>query len=264
MKKPSVGTIVLFLALILASLAAVNFAMGRNAERVKRVFLEGQLDKITKAKETLQKERDELVKTKEALESQLKDTMTQAKELADQIAEEKRASESLTTELAQVRRDLTSRNEEYGRAQQEKETLTEELSKAKQSYQALSNELTTLRQAKEALERRVKEMLALQAQEAEKIIVKPVPGISTPSVAQIGSSKEGKVLVVNRDFDFVVINLGTKDGLKIGDQLSIWRDGKQISKAQVEKVYEAMAAATLLTEDQKGQVKVGDLIRPTS
>ncbi|MBI3615513.1 MAG: hypothetical protein HY211_03235 [Candidatus Omnitrophica bacterium] len=267
MKKPSVGTIVLFVALILSTLSAVNFALGRNAERTKRIWLEGQLDKITKARDALQEERDELVKTKESLEGQLKDTMSQAKDLAQQFAQEKKARESLTTELAQTRRDLTDRNEQVSNTEKEKENLTEDLAKAKQSYQALSNELTTLRQAKEALERRVKEMLSLQAQEAEKIVVKPTRSTNTdliPAPSQSSSPLEGKVLVVNRDFNFVVVNLGSKEGLKIGDQLSLWRGGKAIGKAQVEKLYETMSAATLLTEEKKGQVKEGDLVRLTS
>jgi len=261
MKKPSVGTILLVVALVLAALSAVNFALGRNAERTKRVWLEGQLEKMTKTKESLQKERDELAKTKEVLETQLNDITTQAKALSDQFAQEKRAREALNTEMGQVRKDLSARNEELGKVQKEKLTLTEGLAKAKQSYQALSNELTTLRQAKEALERRVKEMLSLQAQEAEKIIVKPS---AFQPASETARSLEGKVLVVNRDFNFVVVNLGSKDGVKVGDQFSLWHEGKAVAKAQVEKIYDAMAAATLLTEELKGQVKEGDQVRRTS
>lgn len=265
MKKPSVGTILLVVALILAALSAVNFALGRNAERTKRVWLEGQLEKMTMTKESLQKERDELTKTKEVLETQLNDAAAQAKALSDQFAQEKRAREALSTEMGQVRKDLSVRNEELGKVQKEKLTLAGDLAKAKQSYQALSNELTTLRQAKEALERRVKEMLALQAQEAEKIVVKPTASAGNPRpVPQAAKPLEGKVLVVNRDFNFVVVNLGSKDGVKVGDQFSLWREGKAVAKAQVEKIYDAMAAATLLTEELKGQVKEGDQVRRIS
>lgn len=280
MAKPRASSLILLIGLLVALLAAVHFYQGRNAEIFKRIWLEDQLKKITAAKISLEQERDELTKAKEALETQLTDASSQAQRLADQarelseeVASEKRSREALTAELAGAKDRLEAERKE-------KMGLTEDLAKAKQSYQALGNELTTLRQAKEALERRVKEMLAVQATEAEKIVVTPPPpsggGVSPakqipgaikpvaqpPAVSIQGApGREGKILVVNREFNFVVVNLGSKDGLKAGAQLSIWRGNKAVAKAQVERIYDNMAAATLLTEEQKGQVQEGNLVR---
>ncbi len=263
MNKPKLSTIVLTIAFIAAALAAVNFALGRNTERARRVWVEGQLEKLTVAKEALEQEKEELTKTKETLEGQLKDASTQAKDLAEQIAAEKRARESLTTEMSKIRKESADAAQ---RLEKERAALNEELAKAKQSYQTLSNELTTLRQAKEALEKRVKEMLAVQANEAERIVVKPAPGAAAPKLADLPSAKmlEGKVLVVNREFNFIVVNLGSKDGVKSGTQFNVLRANKSIGKAQVERLYDNMAAATLLVEEQKGQIKEGDLVRLAS
>jgi myosin heavy subunit len=257
MEKPRVGSILQIAALVLAVLAAANFFLARNAERAKRMWAESELTKVTAAKQDLEKERDELMKAKEAVESQLTDTKSQAERLAEEVAQEKRAREALTTELAQARREATDVKGRLETERREKLTLTEELAKAKQGYQSVSNELTTLRQAKEALERRVKEMLAAQAAEPEKIVVKPAPG-AAPTAKP---AAEGKVLVVNREFNFVVVNLGSKDGLKTGTQLAIYRGDKMVGRAQVERLYDNMVAATLLSEEQKGQVQEGDLIR---
>lgn len=258
MANPRAATIVLVVALIVASVAAVNFYVGRDAERSKRVWAEDQIQKLTAAKEALEQERDELLKAKEALETQLSDVNTQAKTLSDQIAQEKRAREALTTELAQARRESTDIKGRLETERREKLTLTDDLSKAKQSYQALANELTTLRQAKEALERRVKEMLSTQAAEAERIVVKPPSAPAAPS-----KPLQGQVLVVNREFNFVVVNLGSKDGLTTGTKMAVWRADKTIGSAQVERVYENMSAATVLDEEKKGQIKEGDLVRVT-
>ncbi len=257
MTKPKPGTLVLSVAFVLVAMAAVNFYLGRDQERAKRVWTEGQLAKVTQAKEALEQERDELLKAKEALETQLTDATTQAKTLADQFAQEKRARESLTSELAQVRRETTDLKGRLETERKEKLTLTEELAKAKQSYQALGNELTTLRQAKEALEKRVKEMLSSQTGEAERIVVKPASASDVKSL-------EGKVLVVNREFNFVVVNLGSKDGIQAGTALAVYRGDKMLGKAQAEKIYDNMTAATLLSEETKGQIKEGDLVRVTS
>ena len=262
MAKPRVTTFVLTIAFLTAGVAAANFYVGRNEEHSKRVWLEHQLTQITAAKEALEKERDELTQAKQTLEQQLADTNRQAQLVADQLAQEKRSREALTAELAQMRGETDQFKRDLDAQRREKQTLTEEFAKAKQSYQALSNELTTLRQAKEALEKRVKEMLAARAKEAEQIVVRPngQPAPAQPAAKNL----EGKVLVVNREFNFVVLNLGSKDGLKAGSRFNVLKGDKKIGTVEVERLYENMSAANVLEEEKKGQVKEGDTVRQVS
>ena len=276
MTKPRLSTIFLIGGLILTTLAAVNFFIGRNDEMKKRIWTEGQLEKVTSAKEALEQEKEELTKAKETLESQLNDATSKAKQIEEQFAAEKRNREAMAADLSRAQSeagDLLTRLESERR---EKLDLTEELSKAKQSYRSLSNELTTLRQAKEALEKRVKEMLSAQTNEADRIVVTPTPSAEVPvrpsqqpqkpaAVSTVpGKSLEGKVLVVNREFNFVVVNLGSKSGIKEGTRVSVLRGDKSLGTAQVEKLYENMAAATIMTEEKKGQIKEGDTVKVIS
>lgn len=267
MPKTRVSTLVLIIALVTTTVAALNFFVGRNAERAKRVWAEDQLQRITRAKDALEKERDDLAGAKQALEQQLNDASAQAKTVSDALAEEKRAREALTAELAQARDESNDAKGQLDLERKEKLTLTEDLAKAKQSYQALSNELTTLRQAKEALEKRVKEMLAARAKEAEKIVVTPPPaaGSAIPALPAPGApaakALTGKVLVVNREFNFVVANLGSKDGIRAGSRYEILRGGQRIATAEVEKIYDNMSAANLLGEQKKLDIKEGDEVR---
>ena len=255
MDKPRISTIILVLALIVSVLAAGNFYLGMTNEQTKREAVEVELEKVKAAKALLEKEKEDLTSAKETLESQLNDATTRAKQLADQIAEEKQQHEDALNQSRQEAADLKSNLDQE---RKEKMSLTQELAKAKKSYEALGNELTTLRQAKEALEKRVKEMLAAQASETERIVVKP----AAAAAAQKGP--EGKVLVLNKEYNFVVVNLGSKDGLKAGTKLSILRGDAQIGSAQVEKLYESMSAANLLMEESKGQIQEGDLVRVVS
>ena len=278
MTKPSKTTLLLVIAFLVSSVSAANFYVGKNAEYARRVSAEQQLQSVNKEKESLEKEMEELTKTKTALEEQATSLTQQAKAVADQLAQEKRAREALTTELAQLRKDSKLQlDQERG----EKEVLTQDLSKAKQSYQALSNELTTLRQAKEALEKRVKEMLSARAKEAEQIVVTPpaksrasvkAPAPAAPSAPvavtvpvslQPGKGGlQGKVLVINREFDFVVISLGSKDAVKKGARFAVLRGDKEILTVEVDKVYDNMSAANMLAEEKKGsEVKEGDTVR---
>lgn len=297
MPKMRISTILLSLGLVVALLAAVNFFLGQTQEHEKRVFLETQLQKMKDKNDELTKERDELLQAKGELETQLTDEKTKAQGLADGLAQEKRAHETLNGEVTRIQKESADTKSRLDAERKEKLTVTEELAKAKQSYQALSNELTTLRQAKEALEKRVKEMLVAQASETERIVVKPPTGATSgttatttttasastartaatatpaassktsaaaPVAAAPMAGKEGKVLVVNREFNFVVANLGSKDGIKNGTKYTILRGNKTIGSAEVERLYENMSAATVLVEEQKGQIKEGDLVRVTS
>ncbi len=254
MPKLSIRSLVLMGALVVMTIASVQLLMARNAEKVKRIWTEDQLRKVTAAKEELEEEKEELTKAKEAVEAKVSDLSNQAKTLADQLATEKRARELLTSEMAKVRDETTNLKGRLDTERKEKLTLTEDLAKAKQSYQALSNELTTLRQAKEALEKRVKEMLSARAKEAEQIVVKP------PEKKAL----EGKVLVVNREFGFAVMNLGSKDGIASGTIFSVWKQDKEVGKVQVERIYENMSAANIIGEPQKGQIQEGDSVRQVS
>ena len=74
-------------------------------------------------------------------------------------------------------------------------------------------------------------------------------------------AQSGKVLVVNREFNFVVVNLGSRDGIRAGARYEILRGGQRIATAEVEKIYDNMSAANLLQEEKKSEVKEGDEVR---
>lgn len=77
-----------------------------------------------------------------------------------------------------------------------------------------------------------------------------VPAVSYP-----------KIMTVNRKFNFVVLNMGSKDDLRMGDRLVVERDGKAIGSVAVEKLYDNFAAAAIVEEKQSGEIKEGDIVR---
>ena len=89
------------------------------------------------------------------------------------------------------------------------------------------------------------------AEAAQPAVVSATPAATTSA----------KVLTVNRKFNFVVINQGLQDGLKMGDKLKVLKQGQESATVQVEKLYDRFSAATLVEEDPKQQVVEGDEIR---
>lgn len=77
---------------------------------------------------------------------------------------------------------------------------------------------------------------------------------------KINSGLEGKVTVVNKEYDFVVINLGDKDGIKPADIFAVLHNNKQIGELKVEKVQESISAAAFLNKEVKDKIAVGDKV----
>ena len=88
--------------------------------------------------------------------------------------------------------------------------------------------------------------------ELERVVVThsaaPAPGL------------QGRVLSVNPEWRFVVIDLGW-DVVNIGDVVSIYRNDQLLGKARVERVQEQVCAAALLPEWVESQVQVNDVVR---
>lgn len=76
-----------------------------------------------------------------------------------------------------------------------------------------------------------------------------------------GDHRPSQVLSVNRQFNFVVVNVGIRDRVKIGDTLRVEQNGKLIGRLQVEKLYENFSACAITEEIKPAQIKEGDLVR---
>ena len=74
-------------------------------------------------------------------------------------------------------------------------------------------------------------------------------------------SMDSRILTVNRKFNFIVVNLGLRDGLRMGDKVQVMQAGKQKALAQIEKIYDKFSAATLLSEDKGNPVHEGESVQ---
>ena len=117
-------------------------------------------------------------------------------------------------------------------------------------------------------EKRIAVPVVFAPQAEEPAAPKPAASVVPPPAAPAAPVKplahKPQVLSVNRKFNFVVIGLGIKDGIQMGDTLEISRQEKVIGNAQVEKLYENFSAATIVHEDKEAPIKEGDSIRKSS
>ena len=86
----------------------------------------------------------------------------------------------------------------------------------------------------------------------------PAKAVTFNKTAQTIAS--GSVLLVNRTYNFIVLNLGSKHGLGMDEVLSVRRNGTEIGKARVEKLYDDYSAAYIIEEKSDQPIGEGDAV----
>lgn len=254
--------IILSLLCLIFLLLALQQFFGREQEKRNRVMTEKLLDETKQDKEKIQQELDEQTKLKETLESQVSDLnlkfsalQDDAEKLSLQIAEEKKAKEDALSRLGERSRELESLKSNLESEKKERLSAQEQYDKVTKEYESLKEELKRLKSDNEGLLKQVREsgsqeMVTGKEVQLDKIVVKS------------GLEAEGKVLVVNKEFNFIVVSAGNNKGVIRGVVFEIFRNGDFVGKARVEKVYETMSAANIMPDSK--DVREGDLVKALS
>ncbi len=70
---------------------------------------------------------------------------------------------------------------------------------------------------------------------------------------------QSKVLSVNRDNNFVVIDLGEDSGVKAGRTFKVYRDKRLIAALEVIRVAKTVSACDI--KDETSPIKIGDTVK---
>lgn len=254
MKALRLPLIILSLLCVVFLLFAVQQFMGREQEKKTRLVTEKTLEETMLARDQAQKELDDQKRLRADLESQLTEVKTsvsslqdKAERLAAQIADEKRAKEDAVAQLSEKSKEADELRANYESEKRERLSLQEQYEKIKKEFSSVQEQLKTAKVANENLTKQLEELQANKEVQLDKIVVKP------------GVDAEGKVLVVNREFNFIVVAAGNNKGITPGVTFGIYRDKKLIGKAQVEKVYETMSAANIMPDS--AEIREGDIAK---
>jgi|GEM_PF-658459 len=241
----------IFLTIIaLLAITALFLFIGKNDLAAKNQQLKSDLDAAITAKASIEQQLNETTAIKNELQTRVDQMKQEAEALAGQIEQEKRSKEDAVAQLNQRTQENESLKTSLEAEKNEKLTLKANLENENKVLQAQLNEVKT---AKESLEKKLKQTLARKGIKLEKIVVKPETGEMVP---------QGQVLVVNREFDFVVVNLGENDGLKVGSKLQVFDNNNQsLGVVEVEKIYGNMSAATITPDAKKDKISEGNIIK---
>lgn len=217
--------------------------------------LRGQIKDQVGQRDTLKKELDGAYGQLSALKKQIQTLEIEKKQLSDQLNTDQVTDSAIVREAAKItilpapaNLPPPSKSAEKPVAKLEtkpaKETQAPKSDKEKK-IAALPKELPQKESPKKGPAKKVEEPKAKPAQ------VPQAPVDQRPL----------QVLSVNRQFKFVVVNVGLRGNVKVGDTLRVEQGGKLIGRVQVEKLYENFSACNIVEEVKSAQIREGDLVR---
>ena len=243
MNKASKGGSVLWIIMTIISLfCVVGLLLFMLQERSKRIETEQKLSDSVKAKRSLEIKLDhaqlDLIRLKD-----------QAEVLAKQVEQEKKGYRDALENLAKKDRQLTELESELADEKKQRVGLTNTLAQLRESHKDLAEELKESKVKFEDFKGQPTKFTGKPSVNLRKIVVKPKKQLS------------GKVLVINREFHFVVIDLGRKNGVNLGDEFVVYRHAQEVGKVQVEKVYDGMSTAAILSGSEEFEIDEGSIIK---
>lgn len=265
----------ILVVLIIISLAIVGgLVYFYQKEHAQNIQLQEQIIELEKRQKITEDKLSESKKTAAEFQLKLQETRNQVDSLTEELTQEKSAHTETSNKLDQFTKDL---------AQQKslRQDLEDKLNQLQEDSRKTKEQLKLIQQQKTELEEKIKNAeVGEGGVELGKVVVNNDANVSVvnPSKGKIQDFEskvtkvnrkekvpqlkvsEGKVMVVNKEFNFAVINLGSKDGIKLGDEFSVLSNsGNPIGDLKVEKVHESMSAAGF-SADLKDFIKENDKI----
>ena len=291
MKFTKVAILIVFVLSLCAFVLTAFLSTVRQNEREKRLALESIKTQLEEKVQQLEGEKAGFQTQITDLQTQLADakkTLQEARDLnakvrgeltdKDKELEERKKSVEELQHAIQISQD---RNHELEETLERLEHAFQEMKKAHgevtgepsdflslekpaepsgftiQSETPMSKTITETKPAPE-----VKQNVTPEAKENAPPMKTPEPVHPAEAAAAVSQSLQaGKILLVNNKFNFVVINMGMKQGLKVGDVFMVNADKEKVAKVQVEKLYDDFAAAKIVEQfGNKSLLKEGDLV----
>lgn len=250
--------------------------------------LELELEKMRSELKTLKLDNEQLKRGKGVWELDLSSLMREKRDLEQQLEYNQKKLDNITVELVRERNARRRLQESLKSAKDENKLLRRQLKSLSERKMNLERKVTQLQEEKSQLQHRFNEMEVYleekfsqmdelkrkletmpSTSEAEilppkkesielpPIVVRPPIEAPAPQVKDIQS--EGKILAVNKENNFVIIDLGKDSGLRVGDIFKVYRDDEPVATIEVIEVRKRIAACDIKKEITS--IKVGDTVR---
>ncbi len=166
--------------------------------------------------------------------------------------------QKLQKEIDSLKLDVRQSKQELQRVEKEFQQARDEMSGQKKQVAEYQKEMARLReQIKASLAEREKLRAEIKAKEDQMAYswerVKTVEDL-------LGKSLTPRVMKINRPLNYVVINMGRTNQLRLGDKLVVERAGKLLATVEVDKLYDSFSSARIIQESKILPIEEGDSV----
>lgn len=255
--------------------------------------LELQLANFRSELKTAQLNNEQLQREKNALQLDLNSFKREKEDFQRQMEYNKKLLDSIAQELVRERNDKIKIEESIKSLREENEVLMRQVKSLSNHKYVLEKKIQDLQEGKAAIERRFTEMenkltekvsmindlkaglegiqgASTKKEEAvvepkkESVELPPIvvrPGTQAPEIRiQQGTTVlGGKILAINKDSNFVIIDLGEDAGVKLGDAFKAYREDRAIANLEVIQTRKNIAACDI--KNELVPLKIGDMVR---
>lgn len=283
MLVPLLG-ILAVLSMVVAAAASVVLMQ----EREKRQAKERDLQIALQQNDELKNQLESVQQAKTQVEGELTRVRKDLVEKEEKLSKAVEAQQTLSKSVDDRQQEIARLTKDLEQTRNDSKQLTTQLSDLQAEREKLKTQLADVEKAKGELETKLVESTDRPTVELEKVLVTnngktegtaasttaastadstsqpqspaatALP-VSTTSSAATG--QEGQVVVINREYDFIVMNLGKKHGLSAGQEFQVVRGNQVLGKVKVEKVYDELSAAAILPESKKDTIREGDTVK---
>lgn len=215
----------------------------------------------------------------------LEDRLGLLKSDLEQISTERKKMhhdyELIKSERQELLRKYARLEENFGSLEDKEKTMQEEIVVLEKQNSELQAELNELRDTNVSLKKEIKEAKQVIQQKEEDMVVaaarqkkadvervSEVSSVDLPTIVvspsaymdtALYSSLQGKIINVNRRYNFVVINLGSQAGIKEGMIFEVFRGDKPLGKVEVIQLRQKIAACDIIQANLA--LEIDDIVR---
>ncbi len=250
-------------------------ALELEVEKLKGKLAEGTVavTELKKKNSDLQLELSQLVHQKEEIEREIK----YGKDLSD----------SLSLELARAQNDKKFLNDRLMKINDENNGLREQIKQLTSTKIALEKSIVRIQDEKKSVEKKLMETenviqgrideiwqikksldqtIKPEAKAGSGVELAPIVVSSAENPQNFEKAKnpnapgiDGNIVSVNKENNFVIIDIGENSGIKAGDTLNVYREAEYIAGLEVIQVRKDIAAADIIS--RVTDIQVGDAVR---
>jgi chromosome segregation ATPase len=247
--------------------------------------LEFQLANIRSELKSAQINNEELARQKSALELDINALVYDKDDLKRQLEYNKKILESISQELVREKNDKIKVEENFKVLRTDYDSLSRQLKSLNNRKIELERKLAILQEDKAGAQRKIDEIEGMLKDKVAQIeaVKEQVHGVSANAAADKGAvelppivvrpqssakavkegvsfkPRDGKIMAVNRENNFVVIDLGQESGIQAGDTFQVQRGDKVIAQIRAIQARKDIAACDIDKEDTP--VAIGDIVR---